>query len=113
MFPVTGQTLTNASGGTAVFLGTIDSRLRQAIPSWSNALTTHSRYMMSNIRDPGPVPPQGHADSFEHLFFENRSAAAVTATVQLRGSFVPQLWDPHTGLITSPVIPRQRYREPR
>jgi len=104
MFPVTGQTLTNANGGSAVFVGTVDSATAGGDPKLVNAI--NGAIPVYDVQFTGTPVQYIHkvlADSLNIYFFENRSAAAVTTTVQLRGSFVPQQWDPHSGLITTPA----------
>ena len=104
MFPVTGQTLTNANLGSAVFLGTIDSSIVGGDPKVVSAI--NSAIPVYDVQFTGTPVQYIHkvlADSLNIYFFENRSATAVTTTAQLRGSFVPQQWDPHTGLITTPT----------
>ena len=105
MFPAAGQTLTNANGGSAVFLGAIDSSIAGGDPKVVNAVS--AAVPVYDVQFTGAPVQYIHkvlADSLNIYFFENRSAAAVTTTVQLRGSFTPQQWDPHTGLITSPTF---------
>ena len=104
MFPATGQTLTNANGGSAVFLGAIDSSIAGGDPKLVNAI--NAAIPVYDVQFTGTPVQYIHkvlADSLNIYFFENNSAASVTTTVQLRGNFVPQEWDPHTGLITTPA----------
>jgi hypothetical protein len=105
MFPATNQTLTNATGGSAVFLGAIDSSIAGGDPKVVAAVS--AAIPVYDVQFTGTPVQYIHkvlADSLNIYFFENRSATAVTTTVQLRGSFTPQQWDPHTGLITSPAF---------
>jgi hypothetical protein len=104
MFPITGQTQTNAKGGSAVFLGAVDSSIATGDPKMVSAIT--SAIPVYDVEFTGTPVQYIHkvlADSLNIYFFENRSAAAVSTTVQLRGSFVPKQWDPHTGQITTPA----------
>jgi hypothetical protein len=104
MFPVAGQTLTNANGGSAVFVGVIDSSIAGGDPKIVNAV--NAALPVYDVQFTGTPVQYIHKvahDSLNVYFFENRGATAVTTTVQLRGSFVPQQWDPHTGVITSPA----------
>jgi hypothetical protein len=99
MFPATGQTLKNASGGSAVFLGTATaaSMLREldnAIPAYDVQFEPETgglRYIHKVLND-----------SLNIYFFGNNTAATISAFARLRGNFTPQLWDPHTGLISTP-----------
>ncbi len=99
MFPATGQTVTNANGGTSVFLGTATTA--NMLAALNNAVTVYDvefepqtgglRYIHKVLRD-----------SLNIYFFGNNSAATVNAFARLRGSFTPQQWDPHTGAISTP-----------
>ena len=104
MFPVTRQTLTNANGGTAIFIGTIDSSITGGDPNLVNAI--NGAIPVYDVQFKGTPVQYIHRvanDSLNIYFFENRGATAISTTVQLRGSFVPQEWDPHTGAITNPA----------
>jgi hypothetical protein len=107
MFPVAGATLTNASGGSAVFVGSVDSSIVGGDPKLVNAI--NAAIPVYDVQFTGTPVQYIHKvahDSLNIYFFENRDSVAgtsVSTTVQLRGSFVPTEWDPHTGLITSPA----------
>jgi hypothetical protein len=99
MFPITGQTLKNANGGSAVFLGTATKT--NMLAALDNALAVYDvefepetgglRYIHKVLND-----------SMNIYFFGNNSAASISTYARLRGNFTPQQWDPHTGLITTP-----------
>ena len=99
MFPVTGQRLKNASGGSAVFLGT--ATMTNMLAALDSALAVYDvefepetgglRYIHKVL-----------GDSLNIYFFGNNGTATVNTYARLRGNFTPQAWDPHTGQISTP-----------
>ena len=99
MFPVTGQALKNASGGSAIFLGTATqanllSALDNAVPVYDVAFEPETgglRYIHKVMND-----------SLDIYFFGNNTTSTISTYARLRGNFTPQQWDPHTGLTSAP-----------
>ena len=99
MFPVTGQTLKNAAGGSAVFLGTATAaKMLTALDNAVAAYDVQFEPETGGLRYIHKVL----GDSLNVYFFGNNSTATISTFARLRGNFTPQQWDPHTGLITTP-----------
>jgi hypothetical protein len=99
MFPVTGQTLKNAAGGSAVSLGTATaSKMLTALDNAVAAYDVQFEPETGGLRYIHKVLN----DSLNIYFFGNNSAATISTYARMRGNFTPQQWDPHTGQITTP-----------
>jgi hypothetical protein len=99
MFPVTGQTLKNANGGSAVSLGTATAaKMLTALDDAVAVYDVEFEPATGGLRYIHKVL----GDSLNIYFFGNNGAATVNTYARLRGSFTPQQWDPHTGLISAP-----------
>jgi hypothetical protein len=99
MFPVTGQTLKNANGGSAVSLGTATAaKMLAALDDAVAVYDVEFEPATGGLRYIHKVM----GDSLNIYFFGNNGSGTVNTFARLRGSFTPQQWDPHTGAISAP-----------
>ena len=99
MFPVTGQTLKNVNGGSAVSLGTATAaKMLAALDDAVAVYDVEFEPATGGLRYIHKVM----GDSLNIYFFGNNGSGTVNTFARLRGSFTPQQWDPHTGAISAP-----------
>jgi len=96
------QMRTNRAGGKAYFaakpsVGTLQAILDDALPVPDVAFDPNVRVNSGN----GALSYlHKQKDGHEIYYFANSSGDAIDTYVRLRGTFTPQLWNPHTGETT-------------